>query len=52
MSRIDLPPETAALEDARRRNRIGIIVIVVALILTGFAWTGLSIKDIFSALHF
>jgi hypothetical protein len=52
MSKIDLPTETAALEDARRRNRIGIIVIVIALILTGFAWTGLSIKGALSALHF
>jgi hypothetical protein len=45
-----LPDNTT--EEGRRRNRVGLLLLLVALVATAFAWTGLSLRDLLSALHF
>ena len=46
-----LTPDSAA-EEARRRSRIGVLVFVVVLVATAFAWTGFSLRDLLARLHF
>ena len=45
-----LPDNT--IEEARRRNRVGLLLLLIALVATAFAWTGLSFREVLSALHF
>jgi hypothetical protein len=45
-----LPDKT--IEVAHRRSRVGLFLLLIAVVATAFAWTGLSVRDLLSALRF
>jgi len=46
------PSRSLSEREARRQKRIGMIVFAIVLIVTALAWTGVSLKDVLSKLHF
>ena len=49
MSRSD---QASRVGNVRRLNRIEILIMLIAVLVTAFAWTGLSVEDVIAALRF